>query len=204
MAISAGNYIIRSALDEDIVLLTSAGSKSKGAAIISGALTEADNRCYWKAAIVNTSYNQIYNINSGTKTGYIMVASAAAGKPATQNAYKAATGRWTATASGNTMTVRGQAVSTYYLTPYGNANLYLTVPEDGGQLYLSALLDETAAQEFYFDATTYVNTKLATPTALTGTDGNNYTIVTNTSASSIYPRWNSSSTGLARRSGLSL
>ena len=71
MAISAGNYIIRSALDEDIVLLTSAGSKSKNAAIVSGALTEADNRCYWWTAIVNTSYNQIYNINSGTKTGYI-------------------------------------------------------------------------------------------------------------------------------------
>lgn len=195
MAISAGNYIIRSALDEDIVLLTSAGSKSKGAAIVSGALTETDNRCYWKTAIVNTSYNQIYNLNSGTN-GYIMVASAAAGKPATQNAYKPATGRWTATASGNTMTVRGQAVSTYYLTPYGNANLYLTVPENGGQLYLSALLAETAAQEFYFDATTYVNTKLATPTALTLWSGQTYVTVTNSLATSAYTQWNTSSTAV--------
>lgn len=196
MAISAGNYIIRSALDEDIVLLTSAGSTAKGAAIVSGALTEADNRCYWKTAIVNTSYNQIYNIKSGTKTGYIRVASATAGKPATQNAYTAATGRWTATASGNTMTVRGQSVSTYYLTPYGNANLYLTVPEDGGQLYLSSLLDDTASQEFYFDATTYVNTKLATPTALTLWSGQTYVTVTNSLATSAYTQWKSSSTAV--------
>lgn len=93
MAISAGNYIIRSAMDENIVLLTSGGSTSKGAAIISGALTEADNRCYWKTAIVNTSYNQIYNLKTGTKAGYIMAGTVAAGKAVTQGAYKAATGR---------------------------------------------------------------------------------------------------------------
>lgn len=192
MAITAGNYIIRSALDEDIVLLTSGGSKSKNAAIAAGALTESDNRCYWKTAVVSTSYNQIYNLNSGTKTGYIMAASASTGKGITQGAYKAATGRWLATASGNTMTVRGQTVNTYYLTPYANANLYATVPENGGNLYLSPILDDTAAQEFYFEASTYVNTKLATPTALTAAGST--TIINNGSANSFPLRWNSSST----------
>lgn len=196
MAISAGNYIIRSALDENIVLLTSAGSRSKGAAIVSGGLTEADNRCYWKTAIVNTSYNQIYNINSGSSKGYIRVASVSAGSPVTQNSYAAATGRWSAVASGNTMTVRGQSVSTYYLNPYGDANLYLTVPEDGGQLYLSALLSDTAAQEFYFDATTYVNMKLATPTGLTLWSGNDYVVVSNNTSTTVYTQWKSSSTAV--------
>lgn len=192
MAITAGNYIIRSALDEDIVLLTSGGSKSKNAAIAAGALTESDNRCYWKAAVVSTSYNQIYNLNSGTKTGYIMAASASTGKGITQGAYKAATGRWLATASGNTITVRGQTVNTYYLTPYANANLYATVPENGGNLYLSPLLDDTTAQEFYFEPSTYVNTKLATPTALTAAGST--TIINNGNANSFPLRWNSSST----------
>lgn len=196
MAITAGNYIIRSALDEDIVLLTSGGSKSKNAAIAAGALTESDNRCYWKVAVVNTSYNQIYNLNSGTKTGYIMAASATTGKGITQGAYKAATGRWLATASGNTMTVRGQTVNTYYLTPYADANLYLTVPESGGQLYLSALLDDTAAQEFYFEPSTYVNKKLATPTKLTASDGSTSIISSTGAANAIYPQWNSSSTAV--------
>ena len=192
MAITAGNYIIRSALDEDIVLLTSGGSKSKNAAIAAGALTESDNRCYWKTAVVSTSYNQIYNLNSGTKTGYIMAASASTGKSITQGAYKAATGRWLATASGNTMTVRGQTVNTYYLTPYANSDLYATVPENGGNLYLSPILDDTAAQEFYFEASTYVNTKLATPTALTAAGST--TIINNGNANSFPLRWNSSST----------
>lgn len=192
MAITAGNYIVRSALDEDIVLLTSGGSKSKNAAIAAGALTESDNRCYWKVAVISTSYNQIYNLNSGTKTGYIMAASASTGKGITQGAYKAATGRWLATASGNTMTVRGQTVNTYYLTPYANANLYATVPENGGNLYLSPLLDDTTAQEFYFEPSTYVNTKLATPTALTAAGST--TIINNGSANSFPLRWNSSST----------
>lgn len=196
MAITAGNYIIRSALDEDIVLLTSGGSKSKNAAIAAGALTESDNRCYWKAAVVSTSYNQIYNLNSGTKTGYIMAASAATGKGITQGAYKAATGRWLATASGNTMTVRGQTVNTYYLTPYDNSNLYATVPENGGNLYLSPILDDTAAQEFYFEPSTYVNKKLATPTNLTSSDGSTFIISSTGAANAIYPQWNCSSTAV--------
>lgn len=196
MAITAGNYIIRSALDEDIVLLTSGGSKSKNAAIAAGALTESDNRCYWKVAVISTSYNQIYNLNSGTKTGYIMAASATTGKGITQGTYKAATGRWLATASGNTMTVRGQTVNTYYLTPYANANLYATVPENGGNLYLSPILDDTAAQEFYFEASTYVNTKLATPTNLTASDGSTFIISSTGAANAIYPQWNCSSTAV--------
>lgn len=196
MAITAGNYIIRSALNEDIVLLTSGGSKSKNAAIAAGALTESDNRCYWKAAVVNTSYNTLYNLNSGTKTGYIMAASAATGKGITQGAYKAATGRWLATASGNTMTVRGQTVNTYYLTPYANSNLYATVLENGGNMYLSPILDDTTAQEFYFEVSTYVNTKLATPTQLTASDGSTFIISSTGAANAIYPQWNCSSTAV--------
>lgn len=196
MAISAGNYIIRSALDEDTVLLTSGGSKSKNAAVVSGALIETDNRCYWKTAIVNTSYNQIYNLNSGTKTGYIMAATITTGKAVTQGAYASGTGRWSAVSSGNTMTVRGQSVSTYYLKPYANANLYLTIPEGGGQLFLSPLLDDTASQEFYFEATTYVNTKLATPTNLTDQNGLTYIVYSGSAANALYPMWNSSSTAV--------
>lgn len=192
MAISAGNYIIRSAMDENIVLLTSGGSKSKGANIATGALTEADNRCYWKFAVVNTSYNSIYNLKTGTKAGYIMAGTVAAGRSVTQGAYKQATGAWSISASGNTMTVNGQTVSTYYVKPYSNANLYLTAPENGGNLYLSALLDDTTPQEFYFEATTYVNTKLATPTNLRLNDGNKYKIYG--SAIGLTPIWDSSST----------
>lgn len=195
MAITAGNYIIRSALDENIVLLTSGGSTSKNAAITSGALTEADNRCYWKVAVTST-YNQIYNLKSGTKTGYIMASSATTGRGITQGAYKAATGRWLATASGNTMTVNGQTVNTYYLTPAADSNLYLTIPGVGGQLYLAALLDDdTSSQEFYFEASTYVNTKLATPTNLTA-GGNTYIISATGNAGTFQPRWNSSSTAV--------
>ncbi len=62
MAITAGSYIIRSALNADLVLLTAGGSKSKGARITAGALTETDNRCYWKVAVVSSTYNQIYNL----------------------------------------------------------------------------------------------------------------------------------------------
>lgn len=192
MAISAGNYIIRSAMDENIVLLTSGGSKSKGANIAAGALTEADNRCYWKFAVVNTSYNSIYNLKTGTKAGYIMAGTVAAGKSVTQGAYKQATGAWSISASGNTMTVNGVTVNTYYVKPYANANLYLTAPENGGNLYLSALLDDTTPQEFYFEATTYVNTKLATPTNLRLNDGNKYKIYG--SAIGLTPIWDSSST----------
>lgn len=192
MAITAGNYIIRSALDENTVLLTASGSNKKNASIISGALTETDNRCYWKVAVVASSYNSIYNINSGTKTGYIRAATVGANKPITQGVGTDTKANWTATASGNTMTVRGQTVSTYFLTARTNSSLYLTVPEDGGQLYLSEALDDTTAQEFYFEASTYVNKKLATPTALTAAGST--TIINNGNANSFPLRWNSSST----------
>ena len=193
MAISAGNYIIRSALDENTVILTSAGSKKKGAYVVSGSLTELDSRCYWKASVVSTSYNRFYNLNAGNTNGNMMTASVAANKACTQGVYKAATGDWNAVASGNTMTVRGSSVSTYFLKPKGNANLYLTVPENGGTLYLSAALDDTTAQEFYFDASTYVNTKLATPTNLT-VDGSTAYIASSNVTNLVKPRWNSSST----------
>lgn len=193
MAISAGNYIIRSAMDENIVLLTSGGSKSKGANIAAGALTEADNRCYWKAAVVSSTYNSFYNLKTGTKAGYIMAKTVSSGKGITQGAYKVATGAWTATLSGNTMTVRGQSVNTYFLTAKADATLYLTVPDNGGDLYLTTVLDDTTPQEFYFEATTYVNTKLATPTGLTLLNGKTY-VINNGSATGEIPIWNSSST----------
>ena len=193
MAISAGNYIIRSAMDENTVLLTASGSNKKNASIISGALTETDNRCYWKVAVVATTYNSIYNINSGTKTGYIRAATVGANKPITQGVGTDTKANWTATASGNTMTVNGQTVSTYFLTARTNASLYLTVPEDGGQLYLAEALDDTTAQEFYFEATTYVNKKLATPTALRLLNGDSY-LINNGAATGMTPLWASSST----------
>lgn len=194
MAITAGNYIIHSALGEDIVLLISGGSKSKGAVVTAGAMTEADNRCYWKTAIESTNFNKIYNINSGTKTGYVMSDTIASGKTAIQGAYKKATGAWLATASGNTMTVNGQTVSTYFLKAYNNNSLYLTVPNNGGNLYLSALLDDTANQEFYFEPTTYYNAKLATPSNIQTTDGKSYIIASG--VSSFTPQWNCTKTDI--------
>lgn len=196
MAISAGNYIIRSAIDENIVLLTSGGSKSSGAFVTAGALTEQDSRCYWKCSVVSTSYNRLYNLNTGQTNGNIMAKNITGGVSATQGAYKIATGGWLAVASGNTMTVRGQSVSTYFLKAYSDNDLYLTVPEDNGPLYLSMELDDTTPQEFYFDASTYVNTKLATPTKLTASDGSTFIISSTGAANAIYPQWNCSSTAV--------
>lgn len=193
MAITAGNYIIRSAIDEDMVLLTSGGSTAKGAAITAGSLTESDNRCYWKCSVVSTSYNRFYNLKTGSTSGYMMVKTVSVGNGLSQGAYKIATGGWLATLSGNTMTVNGVSVNTYYLSSYTNSNLYLTVPENGGNLYLSPLLDDTTQQEFYFDASTYVNNKLATPTELT-INGSTYIVYSSSSANAIYPQWKSAST----------
>ena len=192
MAISAGNYIIRSALDENTAVQTADGSTSKGAYIVAGAFTDGNN-CYWYCSVVNTSYNRIYNIRTGQKNGNLTVPTVAENKYATQTVYSLSKSGWSAVASGNTMTVRGQSVSTYYLKPYSNANLYLTVPEDGGKLYLSAILDDTTAQEFYFDASTYLNVVLSTPTNLT-VDGSTYFIATGNVGNLVKPRWNSSST----------
>ena len=191
MAITKGNYIIRSALDEDVVLLTVGGSKAKGALITAGAFSETDNRCYWAVTVVSSTYNQLKNIQSSL---YLMAPSVAANGAIKQNAYKIATGAWTAVASGNTMTVNGQSVSTYYLQAYSNANLYVTVPGNGGDLYLSELLDDTTNQEFYFEATTYYNAKLTTPNTLTTSDGLNYII--HSGAGSFYPQWKNSNSNI--------
>lgn len=191
MAITAGNYLIRSALDEDLVLLTVGGSKSKGARIAAGALTEENNRCYWKVTVVSSTYNQIQNIQAGS-AGNIMAATIAPNQPVTQNAYKIATGAWLATLSGNTMEVNGQTVNTYFLTCYSNSNLYLTVPNNGGNLYLSPILDETVNQEFYFEDTTNFNAKLATPKTLRTDAGNTYVI--HSGAASFYPQWTAANT----------
>jgi len=192
MAISAKNYIIRSALDEDIVLLTAGGSKSKGARITAGALTETDNRCYWKVTVVSSTYNRIQNIQAGDKTGNIMAASVGAGKAVTQNAYKITTGAWKAELSGNQMTVNGQSVNTYFLKCYANDNLYLTVPDNGGNLYLAAAFDDdTSNQEFYFEETTYYNGKLATPKTLR--TNSNTTYVLHSGTTTFYPQWTSAS-----------
>lgn len=191
MAITKGNYIIRSALDEDIVLLVTGGSKSKGAVITAGAFTETDNRCYWAAAVVSSTYNQFKNILSSQ---YLMAPTIAANGKIQQNAYKIGTGAWSAVASGNTMTVNGQSVATYFLKAYADANLYVTVPGNGGDLYLSALLDDTANQEFYFEAATYFNAKLTTPNTLTTSDGLGYII--HTGAGSFYPQWKNSNSNI--------
>ena len=193
MALTAGNYIIRSAIDENIVVLTSGGSKSAGAYITSGALTESDNRCYWKASVVSTSYNRFYNLKTSNTNGNLMVKNVTAGVSATQGAYKIATGGWKIESSGNTMTVNGQSVGTYFMKAYSDQDLYLTIPDEGGALYLSPELDDTTPQEFYFEATTYVGSKLATPSALT-INGSNYIISSTGAANAIYPQWKSSST----------
>lgn len=193
MAITAKNYIIRSALDEDLVLLTAGGSSSKGARITAGALTDSDNRCYWKVTVVSSTFNRIQNIKAGSTNGNLMAASIAPNKPVTQNAYKLATGAWEAVLSGNQMVVNGQSVNTYYLQCYSNDNLYLTVPDNGGNLYLAALFDDdTSNQEFYFESTTYRDTKLATPKTLRTNAGNTYVI--NSGSTTFYPQWQSSST----------
>jgi len=171
MSISVGNYIIRSALNEDLVLIVSGGSKSKGAKISTGAFTETDNRCYWHAQFDST-FNRFYNIQAGSSNGNMMVTSASDNISVTQNAYKRATGAWNVTNSGNTMVINGQSLNTVYITPYGNNALYLTVPNNGGDLYLTSLFSETTEnQEFYFEPSTTFNAKTATPNTLRNSDG---------------------------------
>ena len=191
MAISAGNYIIRSALSQNIVI-TTGGSTAKGAAISTGGASEANNRNYWKVAVVNTSYNRIYNIMTGATNGNLMAASVADNKKITQGAYASGTGRWSAVASGNTMVVDGVSVNTYFLKAQANANLYLTAPTNGGQLYLTTVLDDTTPQEWYFEPSTYVDKSLATPNTLYAQDGKDYRI--GSGAISINPLWKSAST----------
>ena len=178
MAITAANYLIRSALNENLVLQTSAGSKSKGAVITAGALTELDNRCYWKVTVKNTSYNNIQNINAGGSGNMIAAATAGA------NVMQGAAMNWTVEASGNTMTVNGVSVPTYFVK---TGSLFVTVPNNGGNLYLAEALSDTTNQEFCFESTTYVNLKLATPSELRTEEGNTYIIASG--AKSFYPSW---------------
>ena len=237
MAISAGNYIIGSAISDDTVLLTSGGSKSKGAEIISGGLTESDNRCYWKAAVVASNYNTFYCLNSGTKTGYMLAKSIAASASIRQGATNATYGRWLAvplydeftgdsfvsgetyyertgeegsyvyTATADTtydstktyyirrkITAGGQQRELVNLRTYSNANLYLTVPDDGGNLYLSELQADTANQEFYFIPTTYLDKKLATPKELTTSEGVDYVVDATSGSGTFTVRWKCSKT----------
>lgn len=147
MAIAVGKYIIRSALNEDLVLMVSGGSKSKGARVTTGALTEEDNRCYWHSAIVG-AYNTFMNVNTGGN-GYIMVDQVLNGRNITQDAgYIKIRGRntlvdrseWLAVLSGNTMTVNGADVNTYYLKLFKNQELYLTIPNNGGDAVLAPII----------------------------------------------------------------
>ena len=178
MAIAAANYLIRSALSEDLVIQTSGGSKNKGAIITAGALTDLDNRCYWKVTIKNTTYNVIQNINAGSNGNMIAAATAGA------NVMQGAAFNWTVTASGNTMTVNGVSVATYFIQ---TGNLFLTVPNNGGNLYLAEAMSDTTNQEFCFESTTYVNLKLATPSELRTAERNTYIIASG--ATSFYPSW---------------
>ena len=195
MAISAGKYLIRSALNEDLVLLTVGGSKNKAAKISTGTLTETDNRCYWNVA-VNSSYNKINNMKAG-KNGYISSLKTQSNNPITQNVFKAATSNWLPVSSGNTMSVNGVDVATYYLKLYNNNDYYLKVPDNGGELFLSGFPTQeeqetvgTANYEFYFEPSTTVGTSLATPKMLTTADGNTYVIASG--ATTFYPQWQSS------------
>ena len=177
MAIAVGNYIIRSALNEDLVLIVSGGSKSKGAKISTGAFTETDNRCYWHSKIVSTTYNSFNSINTGNN-GFIMAPQIDNNKEIVQNAYKIATGAWNVVDSQHTMTVNGSSVSTFYIKAYANDTYYLTVPDNGGDLYLTTFLEDSSAnQEFYFEASTILNAKTATPNTLRNSEGDTtYTI----------------------------
>ena len=146
MAIAVGKYIIRSALNEELVLMVSGGSKSKGARVTTGALTEDDNRCYWHSAIVG-NYNTFMNVNTGAN-GYAMVDQVVSGRNVTQDAgynKKNVIDRceWLAVLSGNTMVVNGADVATYYLKLFKDQNLYLTVPDNGGDAFISPLITGT-------------------------------------------------------------
>lgn len=188
--LEAGYYIIRSALNEDLVLLTAGGSKSKGAKISTGALTESDNRCYWKVVKVG-NYNRFSNTQAGTTNGNVMVASVVNNKEVTQNAYKQATGAWLIVESGHTMTINGSTVDTFRIQPSTSDTYYITVPDNGGDLYITQLLDDKPEnQEFYFEPTTFVNLKLATPNTLRTEEDHTYVLASG--STSFYPQWKSS------------
>ncbi len=193
MALSAGNYLIHSALDEEWVLLVESGSKSKGASIVMGGLTESDNRCYWKNGVVSTNYNRFYNLKTGTGAGYLAVGSAVAGKKTAQNAYKQATGAWLVEDTNETITVHGESVPLYTISAYSSQSLFLTV-SDVGDVYLDVESSDSATQQFWFEPTTYVDTKVGTPSDLTTADGVDYIIASG--QGSFYPQWKCSKTSI--------
>ena len=189
MAPTPGNYLIRSALNEGLVLQTAGGSKNKGARIEAGYLTEADNRCYWTVADVSGEV-KITNLQSGTGNGNLAAGTVASGAAVVQNKYDIGTGAWIAELSGHSMTVNGQSVSTYYLKAHANSSLYLTAPDNGGELFLSEIRNDSTNQEFYFEPSTYLDLKLATPKELRTDGGNTYVI--HSGAATFYPQWTSS------------
>ena len=193
-AISAGNYIIRSALDEELVL-QQGGSKAKNAAVSTSGLTESDNRCYFSVAAVTVSgaaMARISSLQAGTSAGNLCVAAVSAGQKLVQGAYKAATGAWDLAEAG-TMTVEGRTLTTYFIRPAGDSSLCLTVPEGGGQPVLAALLDDTARQEFAFEPSTYFNPKLAAPAANTMRTSADVPLVIASGTTTFLPMWTSSS-----------
>lgn len=194
MAITVGNYIIRSAIGEDNVLMVASGSTSNYAQVISGAFTEPDNRCYWRTMINSSIYNGIYNVRTWTSRGYVTARTIAAGSPLLQRSYDAKDCLWIAELSGNTMVVNGQNVQTYLLKSKKDETMYWTVPEDGGNLFLSTLMEDTTCQEFYFEPSTWSNFSLATPTALTTSNNTDYIIDEVSGTSDLVMRWKSSST----------
>lgn len=168
MAITAGQYIIRSALDEDEALAPNGGSTKKNATVILDGFFVGDSRCYWKVT-VSSGKNRIQATLKGSYSIYCASATVPAKNVVMQGDYKAATGLWTATQTG-TMTVNGATVNTHTLK-WGDTNYYLTVKDDN-TLYLDTAhgSDENSDQRFYFEASTSYKTMTA-PQEITTVDG---------------------------------
>lgn len=186
----SGNYIIRSALGESLVLLPKGNSKAKKAKISAGSFSESVNQCYWKVQgvkINNVWYHKFYNFNTGTGAGYLSIS----GSDAVQLNYSNATGGLYIRDSGHTMIVNGAAVSTCLISPYNNQSLYLTTPNNGGDLTFSSAASDPSSQEFYFEPTTFYNAKLATPSKLATSDSKTYIVHSGTTT--FKPKWTTSS-----------
>ena len=197
MAIVAGNYLIRSALDDDLVLLPKEGSKAKKTNIIVGGLNETDNRCYWKVSLVtigSTSCCKISNILSGTGSGNISYNTQNGKNIIIQDAYKADTGAWLVSATGNSISVNGTSIPTYYIKLNSNSSQYVTVSDKHDELYLASKKTDSSSQEFFFELTTYFNNKIPAPTTLT-TDNEKYPkYIIHSGSTTFKPRWKSTKT----------
>lgn len=194
MYLAVGNFIIRCAINEDTVLLINGGSTAQYAQVITGALIEDDNRCYWRSAVYSNTWNSFYNVKTWNGRGFIMGKKIEDNAPMLQAPYNVNTGAWILELSGNTMIVNGQSVQTYLVKSKKDETLYWTIPQDGGQLYVTTLMEDTTLQEFYFHPMTYGNMKLATPTAMTTDAGVDYIIGTDGVQDPLLIRWKSSST----------